>query len=123
MAAEQLDDSCFSVNITNNLVKNEETKRQFCDILRADLQKANLDILSYKEIIKLLLEEQSSSQQQQRSEEPWREVTSLHPTTRETTMRTTSRVGITWSNLIQVTATTNKFEILTNLCDQNLSKF
>jgi hypothetical protein len=37
-------------------------------------------------------------------------------------MRTTSRVGITWSNLIQVLPTTNKFEILTNLCDQNISK-
>ena len=85
MAAEQLDDLCFSVNITNNLVKNEVIKCQCCDTLRADLKKANLDILSYKEIIKILLEEQSSSQQQQlRSEEPWRKEISLHPKTRAT---------------------------------------
>jgi hypothetical protein len=35
------------------------------NILKADLQKATQDILSYKEIIKILLEEQSATQQQQ----------------------------------------------------------
>ena len=65
MAGEQLEDTNLSSTIVNNLEKNVETKCQCCDVLTADIQKAKQDILSYREIIKILLEEKSITQQQQ----------------------------------------------------------
>jgi hypothetical protein len=40
MVGEQLEDKSSSLNIVINLEKNEETKCQCCDTLKADLQKA-----------------------------------------------------------------------------------
>jgi bacterioferritin (cytochrome b1) len=95
MAGEQSEDTGSSLNIVNNLVKNEDTKCQCCDTLKADLQKAKQDISSYREIIKILLEEQSIIQQQQlRTDEPRREEESFHPIPRSTSMKAMSRTGI-----------------------------
>jgi predicted methyltransferase len=65
MADEQLEDTNLSSIIVNNLGKNDETNCQCCDTLKVDIQKAKQDILSYKEIIKILLEEQFITRQQQ----------------------------------------------------------
>jgi hypothetical protein len=119
MAGEQLEDTCFSLNIVNNLEKNEETKCQCCDTLKADLQKAKQDISSYREIIKILLEEHSITQQQQlRTDEPRKEEL-FHPISRGTSIKAISRAGIRRSNLVQVIPTANKFEILANVNESN----
>jgi hypothetical protein len=103
MADEQLEEVSRSLNIINNLERNEEIKCQCCDTLKKDLQKA---ISSYREIIKMLLEEQSNTQQQQlRTDEPWREEELFHTMSRSTSMKATSRAGIRLSNLIQVIPT------------------
>ena len=120
MADEQLEEVNHSLNIINNLEKNEEIKCQCCDTLKKDLQKAKQDISSYREIIKILLEEQSITQQQQmRTDEPWREEELFHTISRSTSMKATSRAGIRPSNLIQVIPTANKFEILAQVNDSN----
>jgi hypothetical protein len=41
VVGEQLEDTSFSLNIVNNVEKNEETKCQCCDVLKADLEKLN----------------------------------------------------------------------------------
>jgi predicted methyltransferase len=56
MADGQLIGTSFSVNIENNLEKNEEIKCQCCVTLKADLQAAKQKVSSYREIIKILLE-------------------------------------------------------------------
>jgi predicted methyltransferase len=56
MAGEQLEDTNISLTIVNNLGKNDESNCQCCDTLKADIQKAKQDILSYREIIKIPLE-------------------------------------------------------------------
>ena len=119
MADNQLQEVSRSLNIFNNLENNEELKCQYCDMLKKDLQEAKQDILSYREIIKILLEEQSNTQQQQlRTEEPCREEL-FHTTSRNTSMKITLRAGIRPSNLIQVIPTANKFEILSKVNDSN----
>jgi aspartyl/asparaginyl-tRNA synthetase len=72
MADEQLEDTNLSSIIVNNLEKNDETNCQWCDTLKVDIQKAKQDILSYKEIIKILLEEQFITRQQQMNMEKMR---------------------------------------------------
>jgi len=109
MADEQLEEVNHSLNIINNLEKNEEIKCQCCDTLKKDLQKAKQDISSYREIIKILLEEQSNTQQKQlRTDKPWREEELFHTITRSTLMKAISRAGIRSSSLIQVIPTANK---------------
>jgi hypothetical protein len=99
---------------------NVETKCQCCDALKADIQKFKQDILSYREIIKILLEEKSITQQQQlRTDELGREEELFHPISKGTSMKATSRAGNRWNNLIQVIPTANKFEILVNMNDSN----
>jgi hypothetical protein len=108
MAGEQLEDTNLSSTIVNNLEQNVETKCQCCDALKADIQKAKQDILSYREIIKILLEEKSITQQQQlRTDEFGREEELFHPISKGTSMKATSRAGNRWNNLIQVIPTAN----------------
>ena len=123
MVGEQLEDTNLSSTVVNNLEKNDESKCQCCDALKADIQNAKQDILSYREIIKILLEEQSVTQQQQlRADESRTEEELFHVISRGTSMKTTSRVGIRRSSLIQVIPTANKFEILVNMNDSNLTE-
>jgi hypothetical protein len=65
MADERLEDANLSSTIVDNLGKNDETNCKCYDTLKADIQKAKQDILSYRKIIKILLEDQFITRQQQ----------------------------------------------------------
>jgi hypothetical protein len=89
-----------------------------------DIQKAKQDILSYKEIIKILLEEQFITRQQQmKTDEPRGEEELFHPLSRGTSMKVALRVGPRQNNLIQVIPTANKFGILANMNDSNETEY
>ena len=49
----------------------EENKCRSCDTLKAELHKAQQDITTYKEIIKILLEEKSSQPKETKPNGPW----------------------------------------------------
>jgi hypothetical protein len=107
-----------STNLASNSGSIVENTCQCCDILKSELHKAKLDIISYEEIINILLEEQFSSKLKQRktnghlSEEEY-----FFPTSREDTAKVSSGIGSNISNLIQIIPTVNKYEVLANLND------
>jgi hypothetical protein len=57
-----------STTLASNPGNIVENTCQCCDLLKSEHHKAKLDIISYEEIINLLLEEQFSSQLKQRNQ-------------------------------------------------------
>ena len=109
MAVGQSERVSFSTHIVNNL---EGNKCQCCDTF-----KAKLDILSYKEIIKIPLEEQSSQLKQMKTDGPWNKEGLFHTTSRGNSTKASTSVRNRKSNHIQVIPVTNKFEVLSSLND------
>ena len=114
MAATRSGCVCLCTNIVSNL---EENKCRSCDTLKAELHKAQLDISTYKEIIKILLEEQSSQPKQTKPDGPWNKEGSFRSIPRGDSTKASPQVGIRRSNHGQSISTANKFEVLTNLND------
>ena len=103
------------VSNPENVVEN---KCQCCDILKSELHKAKLDIISYVETINILLEKQFNFQVHERkSNGHWNEEKYVHPTSRGDTEKVSSGIGSNRSNLIHIIPTANKYEVLANLND------
>jgi hypothetical protein len=93
-------------------------------MLKVDIQKAKQDTLSYKEIIKILLEEQYITRQQQiKTDESRGEDELFHPLSRFTSTKVAPRMGPEQNNLIQVIPTANKFEMLASMNDSNETQY
>ena len=116
MAEEQLEGVITPMNIVRNLERKEGIKCQCCDKLKTEIHKAKLDITSYEEIIKILLEEQSSSQLKlMKADRHSSNEGSFHQVSRGSLIKTLSRLGNKRNNLIQIIPTANKFGVLANL--------
>ena len=87
MAAVQLGCVCLCSNIVSNL---EENKCTSCDTLKAELHKAEQDMSTYKEIIKILLEEQSSQPKQTKPDGPWNKEGSFRSVSRGDSIKAAS---------------------------------
>ena len=113
MAEGQLERTIPSKIIVSNLERNEENKCQCCDNLEAELHKAKQDILSYEEIIKILLEKQPNPQlKPMKACDHLTEEGSFYPVSRGSSNKASSQLR---NNLIQIIPTANKFGILANL--------
>ena len=115
MAEGQLERTIPSKIIVSNLERNEENKCQCCDNLKAELHKAKQDILSYEEIIKILLEKQPNPQlKPMKAGDHLTEKGSFYPVSRGGSNKASSQLR---NNLIQIIPAANKFGILANLND------
>ena len=117
MVDGQLERMISSKIIVSNLERNEDNKCQYCDNLKAELYKEKLDLLSYEEIIKILLEEQPNSQPKlMEAGDHLNKEGSFYPVSRGSSIKPSSRLR---NNLIQLIPTANKFGVLANLNDVN----
>ena len=87
MAAVQSGCVCVCSNIVSTL---EENKSKSCDTLKAKLHKAEQDISTYKEIIKILLEKQSSQPKQMKPDGPWNKEGSFRSISRGDSIKAAS---------------------------------
>ena len=116
MADEQLEGVITPMNIVSNLDRKEGIKCQCCDKLKTELHKVKLDIMSYEQIIKILLEEQSSSQLKlMKADRHSSNEGFFHQVSRGGLIKTSSRLGNKRNNLKQIIPTANKFGVLANL--------
>jgi hypothetical protein len=105
------------MNLASNSERKERNKCQCCDKLKLKLHKAKLEISSYEETIKILLDEEISSQLKLIKMDGYScKEGSFYPVSKGGLIKA-SRLGNKRSNLIQVIPPANKFGVLTNLND------
>jgi hypothetical protein len=106
-----------STNLVTNSERKEGNKCPCCDKLKFELRKAKLEISSYEEIIKILLDEEISPQSKLIKTDGYSSKEGSFYRVSKDGLIKASRVGNKSSNLIQVIPTANKFGVLTNLND------
>ena len=95
MAATRSGCMCLLTNIVSNL---EENKCRSCDTVKAELPKAQQDITTYKETIKILLEKHSSQPKQKKPDGPWNKEGSFRSILTGDSTKASPQVGNRRSN-------------------------